>query len=72
MKNFVIACIALISSALSSACPTCIGRLDTDSPPFFSENYHKSHKTYGTQSQRSQQKVEVSKDVKKTEAKKEK
>ena len=42
MKSFIRICICnLLITTLVPACPTCIGRLDLDTPPLFSQEYEK-------------------------------
>jgi hypothetical protein len=47
MKLFVMVlfCAALMSPLLQ-ACPTCIGRLDKNTPPFFSAEYDEQYQSF--------------------------
>ena len=43
MKNaiLVIALIASLASFQSESCPTCLGRIEKESPPFFTDEFYK-------------------------------
>ena len=36
-----ISLLALLISTIASSCPTCVGRIEADSPPFFSDDFYK-------------------------------
>ena len=36
-----ISLMTLLVTTIISSCPTCVGRIETDSPPFFSDDFYK-------------------------------
>jgi hypothetical protein len=48
MKRFIIRiCVcSLLVTAFVRSCPTCIGRVDVDTPPLFSQEYEKLYALY--------------------------